>query len=221
MNTVVEFHELVLQNNNPEESDSGQEEEEDLGDACEYDPKIFHTKHRQFLKQRSLPPEITWCETDSSFDSSRSYSVCFHETVEVREYSVTLGDHPMSAFPLSLDWNYDTRTCTMAELKNGRQKAPTRLSPQERRAKLKSFGVSDQELELHSFDDGVVEERPIKTKVCDFLEGVASKFLRTLNELALEDDEGEDKNDRDYGNLNDLDGAFEVVDHFPHDEGFY
>ena len=73
--------------------------------------------------------------------------VSFHQ-IEVREYSITVGDHPFcyDGLPLSLDWEH-TDEVTIRDINSSRERkshyrAPRRLSFDERRDRL--FNVSSE-----------------------------------------------------------------------------
>ena len=77
--------------------------------------------------------------------SSRSSLVSFAETVKVREYALTVGDHPYAtdAYALSLDWGHSP-TKEMALREEGvfsHRHKPRRLTAWERRQRLVEMDV--------------------------------------------------------------------------------
>lgn len=101
--------------------------------------------------------------TDTSISTTSSqYSrrVCFAPTVKVREYAVTLGDHPCcgDALPLTLDWNiehadmqclddYDDDEYSVVAKRPHRSRSQLRMTLYERKNILRSAGYSEEELQ--------------------------------------------------------------------------
>lgn len=93
-------------------------------------------------------PSITTSSFDSSFSSQSSfldlnpadettllkpsYTVRFDETVQVRDYAITLGDHPLCRddMALTLGWEFETRERSLEQSKSRDKKysLPPRLS---------------------------------------------------------------------------------------------
>lgn len=127
---------------------------------------IYSHPHHHMLRCEQLddasneaPPQVCYCDSESSSSSlleglsmwssdnssidlaSCKRRVVFYKSVEVREYSLTVGDHPCceGALSLSLDWQH--ADMYYKDLEESQQrgmfyKAPQRLSLQERRDRL-------------------------------------------------------------------------------------
>lgn len=69
-------------------------------------------------------------------------SISFHDSVEIREYSLTFGDHPScsDSLPLSLDWAYSEephfRSIDRSKERDGKYSRPSRLSQDERKQRV-------------------------------------------------------------------------------------
>jgi hypothetical protein len=99
---------------------------------------------------KSLDPEE---ENDDDIAGRRNRplpprrSVSF-KSVEVREYSITVGDHPLcyDGLPLTLDWEHsdtvEIRDVSTSRERRGNYRAPRRLSFDERRDRLFSVASS-------------------------------------------------------------------------------
>ena len=92
----------------------------------------------QVFSKLEMQPELeeasfAMSDSDSSVASSgqREPSVRF-SIVQVREYSLTIGDHPCcrSGCPLSLDWDYETKTSVKIDQFEA-ERAPQRRSRHE------------------------------------------------------------------------------------------
>lgn len=92
--------------------------------------------------------------------------------LEIREYSITVGDHPccVSGCPLSLDWVYEkTNTDSIDHYEAirppRRSRAKLRTSDEERWFRLEESGYSD--LELRRIRRKLHRERSCSAKVCE------------------------------------------------------
>jgi hypothetical protein len=104
-----------------------------------------------------LPRSETDLDTDSDVDLSTEHRRAKHvgfANVHVREYAVTVGDHPCCSmgYPLTLDWQYDEAQTTSVDVYEA-QRAPHRTRDQMRttaahRMRLLSeeSGLSDDDL---------------------------------------------------------------------------
>jgi hypothetical protein len=107
--------------------------------------------------EQLLPRSKTDLDTDSDADFSTELRSAKHvgfANVHVREYAVTVGDHPCCSmgYPLTLDWQYDEAQTTSVDRYEA-QRAPHRTRDQMRttaahRMRLVSeeSGLSDAEL---------------------------------------------------------------------------
>mmetsp|Transcript_5653 Transcript_5653/g.6939 ORF Transcript_5653/g.6939 Transcript_5653/m.6939 type:complete len:178 (+) Transcript_5653:66-599(+) len=68
-------------------------------------PGLCYTNTKSILRIKSFAESINSIPSNSSLSSSRSVQF---DKVEIREYSITLGDNPScsSGPPISLGWNY-------------------------------------------------------------------------------------------------------------------
>ena len=83
--------------------------------------------------------EDSCCQDDSTTTTRRHLT--FNPKVTIREYSITVGDHPLchDAFPLSLDWSHAPEYCTdivQSKSRGYRYQPPRVLGLQERRQRL-------------------------------------------------------------------------------------
>lgn len=81
------------------------------------------------------------CPADATMITSRHRRLTFHPEVTIREYSITIGDHPLcnDALPLSLDWSHAPEYCTdlgQSKSRGNRYQPPRILCLQERRQRL-------------------------------------------------------------------------------------
>ena len=145
-----------------------------------------HTESGEFLKNSSCPNSILTCcssTTTSERSSLLSYPSMKHvrfSHVEVREYAITVGDHPScSSEPaLTLDWKYATPTRieidTYSEAKNEKVKKSLRI-PRWRRiallrevAKMTNRDLLALGLSKNEFDPDEGSKRyapPLKSKL--------------------------------------------------------
>lgn len=107
---------------------------------------FFSYEEESSIKTKTPPlsskTSSTLSEEESKYNSSRGVSFSF--SVEVREYSITVGDHPLcyDGLPLSLDWESDTpyvRSIEDSRERESHYKPPRRLSFNERRERLFTF----------------------------------------------------------------------------------
>jgi hypothetical protein len=107
----------------------------------------------------SLFDLLSWVETQEP-----KKRVTF-STIEVREYGLVMGDHPMASIPISLDWAYNPATIIMSvtqheidrkKIKDKRQKKRRKvrkLNFRERLERLKEVGgFTDKEVYLAEKD---------------------------------------------------------------------
>jgi len=102
----------------------------------------------------SLEDSKEFCKEDrtSSTSSSKArHHLTFNKKVEVREYCVTLGDHPICSdcLPLSLDWHHSKAYYSDITHSNHRGRyyqPPRRLSFQDRRKRLKKVADYPEEV---------------------------------------------------------------------------
>lgn len=141
MNTVAEFHELMIIN----ESSYGSEKLD--SSACVKASDLA-------FDMPSVASTTSSSSLDESLNSAKSYgmkrSVSFHENVEVREYSLSVGDHPMcgDGLPLSLGWSHAEpvfRHIDHSKTRRRHHKGPARLSLHERRRRLRVAGETEDD----------------------------------------------------------------------------
>lgn len=123
--------------------------------------------HEISLRDTKIDDEPSLTHSDESsqedsmydeFDSktkSRQTRISWNPEVEVREYVITMGDHPkcVDGCPLSLDWEYDTRTKDVAfsQERQSAYRIPKRLTLRERRRKLYGDIKEDMTENLRDF----------------------------------------------------------------------
>jgi hypothetical protein len=74
-------------------------------------------------------------------------------TVQVRKYAVTLGDNPEASYPLTLDWVHTkSRILPIDDFDVVRTVCPTRLTADERIARLRKMGYANADLRVMERD---------------------------------------------------------------------
>lgn len=133
MNTVAEFYECVLEaerdnafmDSTPKDDDCGK-----CADDCTL--SITHTEESSFdSMDMNISQRSTWSEP--------TRRLTFHETVQVREFCLTVGDHPLGGeLPISLDWNFCNSQfhINCSKSRGIFYEPPRRLSIEERRQRL-------------------------------------------------------------------------------------
>lgn len=112
------------------------------------EPSLTHS-------DESSQEDSAYDEFDSKINTNRHTLISWNPEVEIREYGITMGDHPKcgDGCPLSLNWEYDTKTKDVA-LSQERQSAyriPKKLSLRERRRKLYGDIKEDVDENLRDF----------------------------------------------------------------------
>jgi len=174
-----------------------------------------------------LPPSILKKESSTSLPSSpkgkckkqvnikrTSSSVSFN-SITIREYDLTLGDHPDCSWgpPLSLDWDFDEvhEGCV---IQYEEQRAPKRKPRQmvqssiRRKAYLKSIGYTDEDIEVATKNVGAARTKRFLTRKAvsvipleSAFESACRKFKRVLSKTAKEKKKRDDDFVHQYSNL--------------------
>jgi len=201
-------------------------EEEYVPHSLLFPPSVLESleKHQTEISDASdaspLPP-LCCSDSESSLDdlsdesfrssseTSLSRRLSFNSKVEVREYSLTVGNHPCceDSLPLSLDWEHaDAYDKDIAESKHRdvHYKFPPRLSLEQRSLRLRS--VSDLDEETIEMVDALVEEHRRKKShlllsqgPCRLI-GFLQRSLSRLSAIRGADDEEEDQYEVDDEN---------------------
>jgi len=103
------------------------------------------------LSSSTLEIEEDCCRSSTTRASPAKRRLTFNHKVEVREYCVTVGDHPVCSddLPLSLDWSHAPAYCTDIQHSKNRgfyYQAPRRLSLQDRRKRLSKVADYSDEI---------------------------------------------------------------------------
>ena len=152
MNTVAEFHELILQDEHA---------------FAKIDSKSFVMQNGGSEFDEEAPSLVLSCSSSSLDDSlcsfrsiqsscsatardSKNRSVRFNERVEVTEYSLSVGDHPIctDGLPLSLGWAHAEPTwrhIDSSKYRGYRYEGAPRLSLQQRRRRLRMVGETEDD----------------------------------------------------------------------------
>lgn len=164
-------------------------------------PSLSHIGSESSLLDDSLS------STDSDMDlSSRSIKrrVVFHTMVEVREYSLAVGDHPMCNGPLSLTLDWQHADVFYKDLESSQHRgmfyrAPYRLSLRERKQRLVVVaGYKDAEL------DALIVPQPVT--IGDDLKSLVSLLTWSFSHFSLRSEEGDTE---ENSSSNELDEPFE------------
>ena len=181
----------------------------------------------QVSNDKLLPPSILKKESSTSLPSSpkgtskkqvnikrTSSSVSFN-SITIREYDLTLGDHPDCSWgpPLSLDWDFDEvhEGCV---IQYEEQRAPKRKPRQmvqssiRRKAYLKSIGYTDEDIEVATKDVGAARTRRFLTRKAvsiipleSAVESACRKFKRALSKKAKDKKKRDDAFVHQFSNL--------------------
>jgi len=161
MNTSAEFFEWII---HAEGDPSKVESLHQLDPDDENDPSARHqlpslascSDCSSLDDTLSLCTSTSECSTVGTCKSSRTQRVkrrVSFSSVEVREYSVTVGDHPLcyDGLPLSLDWEHceepSVRSIEESRERDSQYRPPRRLSFDERRDRLFSVNSYSDETE--------------------------------------------------------------------------
>lgn len=192
-------------------------EEEYVPHSLHFPPAVLKSlaKHQTEISYASdaspLPP-LCCSDSESSLDdlsdeSFRSSSetssrrLSFNSKVEVREYSLTVGNHPCceDSLPLSLDWEHaDAYDKDIAESKHRdvHYKFPPRLSLEQRSLRLRSVSDLDEQT-IEMVDELVEEHRRKKSHLLSqgpcVLMGLLQRSWSRLSAIRGADDEEEDE----------------------------
>jgi hypothetical protein len=94
---------------------------------------------------------------DGYVETTRPQNNVKFDSIQVRNYSVTLGDNPSCAYgpPLTLDWEYDERDPISVDQYEGAKKNPPRkvhqmhlLSRKRQQILKEAAGITDDEMEM-------------------------------------------------------------------------
>jgi len=181
----------------------------------------------QVSNDNLLPPSILKKESSTSLPSSpkgkskkqvnikRTSSSVSFDSITIREYDLTLGDHPDCSWgpPLSLDWDFDEvhEGCV---IQYEEQRAPKRKPRQmvqssiRRKAYLKSIGYTDEDIEVATKDVGAARTKRFLTRKAasiipleSALESACRKFKRALSKKAKDKKERDDAFVHQFSNL--------------------
>lgn len=216
MNTIADFHELLLQSS----SRNNRETEQSDCDKVMTDPI---SQHHDLLSLRNLnktpmedefdEPSLTASETSfSSLDDLWSTirgniddaleenslprrRVTFYPHVEVREYCLTLSDHPYcdDPYPISLDWAFAPPYIRHIESSKARGIAYTpgrRLFVDEKRRRLAEvLGCTDDEVDAMAQSSMISLGQSILTFVAKFMPIGPTSDIPTTSAFDEDDDE--------------------------------
>ena len=87
----------------------------------------------------------------STIEAPSKQCISFADQVEVREYNVIMGDDRQCDYPMMLSWDhFQTHATKLKDISpsyfNTKRQRPRRLTPEQRRDLLHSFGYSNSEL---------------------------------------------------------------------------
>jgi hypothetical protein len=115
-------------------------------------PRLEAEECQPSREETILEPNV-FDHSFSSIDSEDSPKepqrhIRFSNTLQVREYNVTIGDDRQCAYPMTLTWDAAGETFESLEHweQRRRRSKPRRLSSEKRKQTLKNFGHSQSEL---------------------------------------------------------------------------